>query len=401
MLARLEHPTQAAPTPRPGTAAGRSLAALRILHVVEAAFAGTGRHVLDLMRGTIEQGHEVHLAYSPLRMERRFAEELRALDAVRSVAVPMRRAPGLADIAAAGAVRRYLRRHGPFDVVHGHSSKGGVVARLAAVGLDVARVYTAHAFKSMDPTLGWAARRFCGGTEALLGRHFSDIVITTSPEETRHAHLLGIPAARCRCIPNASHPPGDLPDRAAARALFDLADDSPCLLFVGRLVPQKVPERFVDLVRDLLPEMPRLRGLMLGFGPLEPAVRQRIAAAGLGRHIALHTDRRGWDGIAAADLLVVTSDYEGMPYILLEAAAVGLPIVTTDVGGARLVVTPHENGLIVPPGDAAALLRAARTVLVDRTRFAGARRPARTPADMVAATIEVYRERRTRRVGWL
>jgi glycosyltransferase involved in cell wall biosynthesis len=304
----------------------------------------------------------------------------------------------LADIQAVRAVRRYLLRHGPFDVVHGHSSKGGAVARLAAVGLGIARIYTAHAFKSMDPALGGSARRLYGGMEALLGRNFSDTVIAVSREEARHARILGIPDDRCRHIPNAVRLPDDLPDRATARALFGLTDDNPCLLFIGRLASQKAPERFVDLVRDLVPAMPRLRGLMLGFGPLEAAVRRRIAEAGLGGHVALHTDRRGWDGIAATDLLVATSDYEGMSYVLLEAAAMGVPIVTTDVGGVRGVVTPGENGLIVPPGDAVALHDAARAVLLDPARFTCACRATWTLPDMVAATIGVYGERCTGRV---
>jgi glycosyltransferase involved in cell wall biosynthesis len=397
VLARLE---PAVGTPAGVLPAARPAGRLRILHVVEAAFAGTGCHVIDLARGMLELGHEVHLAYSPIRMEQRFARELGELAAVRSVAVPMRQAPGLADIRAVRAVRRYLRRHGPFDVVHGHSSKGGAVARLAAAGLDVARVYTAHAFKSMDPALGGSTRRLYGGVEALLGRTLSDAVIAVSREEEGHARLLGIPGGRCRHIPNAVRLPDDLPGRAAARALFGLADDEPCLLFVGRLAPQKAPERFVDLVRDLAPAIPRLRGLMLGFGPLEAAVRRWIAEAGLGERIALHTDRRGWDGIAAADLLVATSDYEGMSYVLLEAAAAGLPIVTTDVGGVRGVVAPGENGLIVPAGDAAALRDATRAVLADRARFARPRGATWTLPDMVTATVAVYGERCRGRGRW-
>lgn len=385
---------------RTGSEARRSGAgSLRILHVVEAAFAGTGRHVVDLVRGTVAAGHEVHLIYSPRRMEPGFGAELAALGSVPMTALPMHQGPSAGDLATILAVRRYLRRHGPFDVIHGHSSKGGAVARLAAIGLGSRRVYTAHAFKSMDPTLGTGARLLYGGIEVLLGRTCTDIVIAVSEEERSHAVHLGIQAERCRYVPNAAQLPAQLPERGAARRSFGVPWDAPCLLFIGRLAPQKAPQRFVELVGALAAGMPGLRALMLGYGPLEPAVREQIHLAGLDDRIALFTDRRGWDGIAAADLLVVTSDYEGMPYVLLEAAALGLPIVTTEVGGARRVVVPGENGLIVPPGDAAALETAVRTVLGDPARFMRAHPSAWTTADMVAATLGTYREGSPARIG--
>ena len=396
MLAPLDPPL---PAMTHASAAAQNPRAMRILHVVEATFAGTGRHVIDLMRGTVAAGHEVHLIYSPRRMEPAFGAELAALPQVQAQAVPMRSEPCPGDLAAILAVHRYLRRHGPFDVVHGHSSKGGAIARLATIGVDGRRVYTPHAFKSMDPTLGRPVRLLYSFVEVLLGRTCSDAVIAVSPEERRHALGIGIPASRCRCIPNAAQPPAQLPDRSAARRSFGLAEHEPCLLFVGRLAPQKAPQRFVELVGTLVAGMPRLRGLMLGYGPLESAVRDQIRAAGLEDRIGLFTDRRGWDGIVAADLLVVTSDYEGMPYVLLEAAALGLPIVTTEVGGARLVVTPGVNGLIVPPGNAAELAEAVREVLHKRPCFVGTHAATWSVSDMVAATLSAYDEGHQARMG--
>ena len=340
---------------------------LRILQVIEAAFAGTGRHCLDLVGALLARGHEVHIVYSPTRMEQRFARELESLSRARAVTLPMR--PGLCpgDLAAIRAVRRYLRQYGPFDVVHGHSSKAGAIARIAASGLGIRRVvYTAHAFRTLDPTLRCSLRSFYAFTEAFLGRFFSDVVIASSSEELAHGLSIGIPQRRLRMIHNVARVPADLPDRATARRLFGVADHEVALAFVGRLSPQKAPERFIDLVAALRPDIPRLRAFMLGYGPLETEVRERIDAAGLGEVLTIYRDRRGWDAMAAADLFVLTSRYEGMPYALLEAGALGIPVLTLAVGGVsdltalglRARVVPNTAGVDV-------LAQAARELLAE------------------------------------
>jgi glycosyltransferase involved in cell wall biosynthesis len=364
---------------------------LKILYVVEATFAGTGRHVLDLVAAMLDRGHEVHLAYSPCRMDERFARELPAFEGLHVLSLPMRPTPGLADLRAILKVRRYLRKHSPMDVVHGHSSKGGAVARIAAWGLGSRRVYTAHAFKTMDPRLGRVSQSVFAGIELALGRFASDAVIAVSLDEDRHARDLGIPADRRRVVPNAVRIPSDVPSRASARRRLGVPAAAPCLLFVGRLDTQKAPERFVSLAANLFGEFPDLHALMLGFGPLEAVVRRRIEAAGLQQRVLLHTDQRGWDGMAAADMLVLTSDYEAKPYVLLEAAAVGLPIVSTEVGGARQVVRDGRNGLIVPPRDPEALRSAVAKVLRNHAAFASPVVASWTFEDMIAATLEIYR----------
>jgi glycosyltransferase involved in cell wall biosynthesis len=365
---------------------------LKILYVVESTFAGTGRHVLDLITAMLERGHEVHIAYSPVRMDERFARDLRAFERLHVLSLPMRPMPGVADLWGSLKVRRYLQQHGPMDVVHGHSSKGGAIARIASWGLGSRRVYTAHAFKTMDPCLGRVRRSVFASIELVLGRFASDAVIAVSLDEARHARELGIPAGRCRIVPNAVRIPPDLPDRTSARRQLGVPAAAPCLLFVGRLDTQKAPDRFVSLAASLLRDFRDLHALMLGSGPLEAAVRLRIERAGLKERVLLHTNQRGWDGMAAADLLVLTSHYEGMPYVLLEAAALGLPIVSTEVGGARQIVRDGQNGLVVPQRDAAALHSAATKVLGNHSAFAGRIAAAWTFDDMIAATLAVYRE---------
>src|SRR5256714_11964348 len=96
---------------------------MRVLLVVESSAAGTGRHVMDLAEGLLARDCEVHLIYSPRRMDKLFADRLAGLSAMKSMPLPMRRSIHPGDFAMARAVRRYLREFGPFDVIHGHSSK--------------------------------------------------------------------------------------------------------------------------------------------------------------------------------------------------------------------------------------------------------------------------------------
>jgi glycosyltransferase involved in cell wall biosynthesis len=329
------------------------LGRLRILLVLEAASDGAGQHVLNLAQGLLEQGNEVHLAWSILRAELRFIVRLQELERIglRSVQVMMRPEPGLLDLSALITIRHYIRYAGPFDVVHGHSSKGGFVARLAASLTDAARLYTPHAFKTMDPQLGLRGRLLFGSVERVLGWCATEAMVLVSEGEAAHARSLGLRGRTLTIIPNVVRTPPDLPDRATARRNFDLPPQGPVLAWIGRLAPQKAPERFLALMKGLREALPNARAIMLGHGDLEASTREQLRASRLEEVCRLHTDRRGWDALAAADLCVLTSRYEGMPLVLLEAQALGVPTIATDVGGVRDILAGDPRSRIVPNED--------------------------------------------------
>ena len=130
------------------------MAGPRVNVTFEAASAGVGRHVTDLIeRLSQREVAEFHVLWSPIRADQRFIEQLDRPD-VYHQAIPMQRSIGPSDLASLAAVRNYLKIHGPFDIVHGHSSKGGALARLAALGTGSRVVYTPHAFAAMDPACG-------------------------------------------------------------------------------------------------------------------------------------------------------------------------------------------------------------------------------------------------------
>src|SRR4029453_375770 len=126
-------PTDA--TQRGQRSSWRVTSTMRVCHVLESAGGGTGQVVVDLVRAGIAAADEVTVIYAPDRAEASFVESLTRIEGVEVVELPMRRGIGAADVVAAWRLRRHLRRLGPFDVVHGHSSKAGALVRLTGIGM--------------------------------------------------------------------------------------------------------------------------------------------------------------------------------------------------------------------------------------------------------------------------
>jgi len=370
---------------------------LNILQVLEPSGGGSGRHFIDLCGELARRGHRVTAIFSPRRAEPRFVEELTALPLDAVLGVPMKRAPSPSDFTAWRQIEAIIRKHGPFDIVHGHSSKAGALARIRLPVSGVRRIYTPHAFRTMDPTLGKSGRMIYGLIEGLLGRYLSDAVICVSEDEHRHAReVLKIPDRLLATVINgAATPPSG--NRDAVRARLGLRPESFAFGFVGRLSPQKAPERLIEAFRRIATERPDAELAIIGFGELEEDVKIQILEAHLSDRIHLSAEVPGSEAMQAFDALVMPSRYEAMSYVMLEAAAAGLPMVLSGVGGASTVVENGINGLIVPNSDdPTELAEAMRTISsAERGRAmktAAALRTNRfTLERMVVETEAVYR----------
>lgn len=152
------------------------------------------------------------------------------------------------------------------------------------------------------------------------------------------------------CIPRAidvDHFAQYIPDENA-RENAGINKDAFVLLFLGNLTKQKRPDRFLDIIYELQKQIPNVHGLMVGDGVLREEVDAQIVLLGLSDKITkvgYQRDVRPW--IAMSDLLLLTSDTEGMPGVVLEAAAMKKCTVSTDVGGISEVISDNENGFIV------------------------------------------------------
>lgn len=337
---------------------------MRILMVTESFDGGSGRHVVDLARELGLRGHEVVIAYSTLRANREFVAAASAATGVATVPFKMRRAVHPSDVLALLEVRRIHKNYGPFDVVHGHSSKGGAIARL----LPGPRVYTAHAFRTIDPTISKPMKAFYAFAERALAKR-TDALICGSSVERAHAEAMGYRAKRIETTPNGIPPERPL-RRDALRARAGLAPGDVCIGFVGRFAPQKNPLRFVRAFQAVAARHPAARAVIVGGGEMSRDVHEAITAAGLASRATIIENEPGQPWMAAFDLFVMSSDYEAAPYVYLEALFAGLPIVTTEVGGAVEAVREGVNGHILALDDEAGLAACIAELVGDDARRA-------------------------------
>ena len=322
---------------------------LRLLQVLEPSGGGSGRHFLDLCRGMHSRGHHVEAVYSPVRAEEAFVRELKAIGLPTVHAVNMKRAPGPSDLACFLELRRIIGRNG-FDIIHGHSSKAGALTRLRLPGPHVPRIYTPHAFRTLDPTLGRGGRLIYGTIEWALAGFLTDHLICVSDDEFRHALSLHMPEKRMSVIVNGVAPPS-AEMAQTLRASFGIAPEAFVFGFVGRLSAQKAPERLIAAFKSIAGSVRNSHLVMVGSGELEGSLRKAIAESGLQNRMHLTAAFTGPQAVPAFDLLVMPSRYEAMSYVMLEGAAAGKAIIATDIGGARTVIADGRNGFILPNSD--------------------------------------------------
>jgi glycosyltransferase involved in cell wall biosynthesis len=327
---------------------------LRICVISETMMTGVGRHVTDLVRGMALRGHEVHLLHSIERCDEELFEELASLSGCHRQAFPMRRRPHWSDVPVLIALARYLRRFGPFDIMHGHSSKGGAYARLLNPFVPGTCLYTPHAFVTMARHLSRTERAAYAALELCMAP-LTDTLICLSKAEAEHAAKLGIGGHRLALIPNGIAP-FDARPAAGFRASLDLPSDAVIIGFVGRLDEQKAPRLLVQAAREVIDRRDDAYVVLVGAGPLRPELEILADKLGIAHRLrwAGAVPARAW--MAEFDMLAMPSFYEGFPYVLLEALTAGLPIVCTPVGGTEDVqFLDGVQGYIVPLGDHRAL----------------------------------------------
>jgi glycosyltransferase involved in cell wall biosynthesis len=332
--------------------------------------------LLPLMRAMRAAGHEVVGVCAPGELVARVRAE-----GFRVETLPFERSfDPLAHARAYRAASRLFAAE-RFDMVHVHTPIAGLIGRFAAARRGVERiVYTAHGFYFHD-RMSRAAWSVFAGLEWLAGR-VTDVLFTQAEEDAATARRLGL----CRggvieAIGNGSdprrfHPAASAEERAALRDRLGLASPRVAIACVARLVAEKgYPELFAAM-RNVDAELwvigDRLASDHAGSIAAEiAAVEADPALAARVRFLGYRADVP--DLLRAADLFVLPSHREGMPRSIIEAMLSGLPVVATDIRGAREEVVDGETGLIVPVKDPAALADALARLAGDaqlRTRFA-------------------------------
>ncbi len=324
---------------------------MRVCQIIESSSGGSVQVALDLTRYLVGQGDDVTFIYSPLRADDAFFQEVAALPSVKFIPLPMQRAVGFHDLQAGWRLWRLLKRAGPFDVLHAHSSKAGGLMRLASLFLPrTVRIYTPHAFITMSPGASW----IYGVAEYALS-YLCEAIVPVSETEKEHAvQKLRLSMRKLHVVPNGIAFEEE-PSRAQARQTLGLGENDFVIGFVGRLVAQKNPLRLVEAFSLLAAETPLARLVIVGNGDLLPATLEAVAQANLSDRVVFCTNHRARALMPAFDALCCSSDYEGIPVSFLEALTEGVPIVTTPVGGTQETVVPGQTGLVADDFSASAL----------------------------------------------
>jgi glycosyltransferase involved in cell wall biosynthesis len=279
---------------------------------------------------------------------------------------------GRFDLMAIARLARIIGR-GRFDVVHNHNFTA-LAAGLPASILGRARavVRTEH---NVVRTRG-RARHYVSRAAALS----EDAQIAVSAAVRRaHTECGRIPRARFVTIMNGIDEERLAPgaDRAAVRRELGLADDAVVCLNIGSLTEQKNRRALLDATARLS-DIEALRMLVVGSGPEREKLEARAGELGLSRRVLFLGQRLDVpDLLAASDIFVLSSDWEGLPITILEAMTSGIPCVATAVGGVPEALTDGVTGVTVEPGRPGALADGIRTLARDpelRARMAGAAR---------------------------
>ncbi len=345
----------------------RAHGGLNILHVLRAPVGGLFRHVLDLARGQVARGHRVGLVTDASTggtgAETKLAELAPAL-ALGISRVAMSRQLGLRDVTACMHVARRVADTGA-DVVHGHGAKGGAYARLANAERAI-RVYTPH-----GGSLHYDWRSPAGfvylASERLLMRRTDLFLFESAYGRDVFRAKIADPGARARVVHNG----------VTAAEFVPVVCDSQAtdLIFVGELRTLKGVDVLIEAITLLARDGRHLTATIVGDGP--DRAEFETEARNLGQTIRFVGAKPARAAFALGRLLVVPSRAESLPYIVLEAAAAGLPLVATDVGGIPEIYGPDASDL-VPPGDPVALARAIGSALEHLTAEAGVTRRLQT-----------------------
>jgi glycosyltransferase involved in cell wall biosynthesis len=322
---------------------------------------------------------------------------------IRHLAAPFVRATRLtptADLRVIASLARMFRRE-RFTIVHTHTAKADLYAAIAARLAGVPFVVTTlHGFYFHDLTP--EPRRTLFVQLARLGMRACDVVLSQNPEDVETARRERIcPPSKIELLGNGvdleRFSPATIdPARVAAlRGELGLAPGVPVVGYVGRLVAEKGLVELFEAMRSARARYPEARLLLVGMidAAKQDAIRPETAARhGLADTVFAGHRRDMPELYALMDVLVLPSHREGFPRTPMEAAAMELPVVATDIRGCRSTVIDGRTGFLVPVRDAPALAEAIATILGDPARARAMGRAGRELAETAFDQRAVFRK---------
>ena len=299
--------------------------------------SGQTTHVLSLVDGLDHEQHNLIVVLPQVLIS-----SAAAFEQVGAKVIPLPMRKGLWPVHTMRSVIQLIRET-DCDIVHVHSQEAGLLVRLLARIAGAGNIiYTPQCTNIRRNNLFWLYRR--------IEKHLSsltDMIISVSEADRSRIVQWGISSSKVITIQNSIDPrkTAATPDVPGVKQKLNLDEEAPIVMQVGRLSYQKNPLDFVNGASIVLAEIPEVQFILVGDGPLREQVESRIQELGLTKNVHC----AGWQDdafelIAAADIITLTSRWEGLPYVLLEAMTWSRPIVATAVNGCPELVDQGVTG---------------------------------------------------------
>jgi glycosyltransferase involved in cell wall biosynthesis len=329
------------------------LNAIRVVQVLEAMEGGTRRYLRELVACLAVEGFDVRVVCS-LGRDPRAAEDVPVFQArgARVTVLPMVRSPDpVRDLHACLRLRRMLVRE-PCDILHLHSSKAGWIGRIAALGLPCKVIYTPHGFSFLqrDP---WFRRSACLLAERLAASR-TDLLLAVSESEAMVAADKGL--CRPENVQTLRNAVSVEAWKGEPRGMH-AEDCSPVIVgLLGDPRPQKDPFTFLRAVKRVILAGAEARFLLPWSKPVHDGIRFFLRENDLERHVELVPCPDGLGPLhERIHIGVLPSRWEGLPFALLDALGLGIPVVGSDIPPLREVLGQLDARLLFPAGDDHAL----------------------------------------------
>ncbi len=276
-----------------------------------------------------------------------------------------------ADVVTLIKLMQFMRRH-HITIVHTHSSKAGMLGRWAARLAGVPKIiHTIHGWPFHEQQPLWLRQGYIW-LERLSAKVTHRLIAVSQATKSKGLrYKIGRPLQYQVIWPGSdlkTFGPGIVDDHMALREQLHISGYPPVVGMIANMKPQKAPVDFVRMAALVHEQLPEVRFLLVGDGPLRPKVEAAIARLSLEQVVLL----TGWrqdvpELMRGLNLVVLTSLWEGLPCVFGQAMKTGLPIVATDVEGARDAITDGETGFLVPIQNPRAMAEKVVLILKDQS----------------------------------
>jgi glycosyltransferase involved in cell wall biosynthesis len=314
---------------------------LRILHAVRAPVGGIFRHILDVANGQADRGHQVGIIADSLTGGERATAALKQIAPRLKLGVhrlAIHREPHPADFLVWARFMWLIRRLKP-DVIHGHGAKAGAFVRLHRRSANKIRIYTPHGGSLHYPLSTLKGALYSRLERALMNA--TDLFLFESAfARDTYQRTIGTPKGLVRCVFN-----GVTADE------FDpvvTAEDATDVVYVGEFRHIKGADLLIDAVARLRADGKPVTLTLAGDGEEIETLKAQIRGHGLGEAVRFIGHVKARYGFSKGKLLVVPSRGDSMPYVVIEAAAAGIPMVAANVGGIPEIFGSHSDALFAP-----------------------------------------------------